>query len=81
MSDTFRVSVNGGEAGPCDRLNPVVDVGPLLRRGTNTIEIEVATPLVNRLRVSRPEVFGGLNRQEYGLTGPVRLVPYAQKTV
>ncbi|MFB6756069.1 hypothetical protein ACFCX6_34720 [Streptomyces sp. NPDC056353] len=81
VSDTFRVSVNGSEAGPCDRLNPVVDVGPLLRRGTNTIEIEVATPLVNRLRVSRPEVFGGLGRQEYGLAGPVRLVPYAQKTV
>ncbi|MFJ6917150.1 glycosyl hydrolase [Streptomyces sp. NPDC101133] len=81
VSDTFRVSVNGSEAGPCDRLTPVVDVGPLLRRGTNTIEIEVATPLVNRLRVSRPEVFGGLGRQEYGLAGPVRLVPYAQKTV
>ncbi|MFE9180259.1 hypothetical protein ACFYN5_28850 [Streptomyces sp. NPDC007126] len=81
VSDTFRVSVNGSEAGPCDRLNAVVDVGPLLRRGTNTIEIEVATPLVNRLRVSRPEVFGGLGRQEYGLAGPVRLVPYAQKTV
>ncbi|MGQ4423460.1 alpha-L-rhamnosidase, partial [Streptomyces violaceoruber] len=81
VSDTFRVSVNGRDAEPADRLDPVVDVGPLLRRGTNTIEIEVATPLVNRLRVSRPEVFGGLARQEYGLVGPVRLVPYAQKTV
>ncbi|MYS72839.1 hypothetical protein GTY88_20820, partial [Streptomyces sp. SID5926] len=77
----FRVRVNGRDADPVDRLDPVVDVGPLLRRGANTIEIEVATPLANRLRVSRPEVFGGLTRQEYGLVGPVRLIPYAQRTV
>ncbi|WP_030224062.1 glycosyl hydrolase [Streptomyces sp. NRRL WC-3626] len=81
VSDTFRVTVNGKESGPADRLSPVLDVGPLLRRGENTIEIEVATPLVNRLRVTRPEVFGSLARQEHGLVGPVKLVPYAQTTL
>ncbi|MEU7472126.1 glycosyl hydrolase [Streptomyces sp. NPDC044984] len=81
VSDTFRVTVNGRSSGPADRLCPVIDVGPLLRRGENTLEIEVATPLVNRLRTTRPEVFGGVARQDHGLVGPVRLVPYAQTTL
>ncbi|MER5428578.1 glycosyl hydrolase [Streptomyces sp. NPDC002588] len=80
VSDTARVTVNGTGAAPLDRLQPVVDVGPLLRRGRNVIEVEVATPLVNRLRVAQPAVFGAVARQDHGLVGPVRLVPYAQAT-
>ncbi|WP_316782153.1 glycosyl hydrolase [Streptomyces sasae] len=81
VSDTCRVSVNGSRLDPVDRLNPVVDLCGLLRPGTNTVEVEVATPLFNRLRVSNPAVFGGAARQSYGLVGPVQLVPYAQRTV
>ncbi|MFI0515012.1 glycosyl hydrolase [Streptomyces sp. WSLK1-5] len=81
VSDTFRVSVNGRRLPAADRLHPVVDLGPYLRRGDNTIEIEVATPLINRLRVEQPSVFGGVARQDHGLAGPVRLVPYVQATV
>jgi hypothetical protein len=81
VSDTFRVSVNGRRLPPADRLHPVVDLGPFLWRGENTVEIEVATPLVNRLRVEQPTVFGGVARQDHGLVGPVRLVPYAQVAV
>ncbi|GAA4823684.1 glycosyl hydrolase [Streptomyces ziwulingensis] len=81
VSDTFRVTVNGRRTPPVDRLRPVADLGPYLRRGSNVIEIEVATPLVNRLRVARPEVFGTTARQDHGLVGPVRLVPYVQALV
>jgi hypothetical protein len=81
VSDTFRITVNGTPLAPVDRLRPVADVGPWLRRGRNVIEVEVATPLVNRLRVARPEVFGTVARQDHGLLGPVRLVPYAQVNV
>ncbi|WP_020127138.1 glycosyl hydrolase [Streptomyces sp. 303MFCol5.2] len=81
VSDTARVTVNGTGAPPLDRLHPVVDVGPLLRRGRNVIEVEVAIPLVNRLRVAQPAVFGAVARQDFGLVGPVRLVPYGQGTV
>ncbi|GGM15306.1 hypothetical protein GCM10010129_69380 [Streptomyces fumigatiscleroticus] len=81
VSDTFRVTVNGVRLPPADRLHPVVDLGSRLRRGANTIEVEVATPLVNRLRVARPAVFGGVARQDHGLMGPVRLVPYRQAVV
>ncbi|WP_406155127.1 glycosyl hydrolase [Streptomyces canus] len=81
VSDTFRVSVNGRRLPAADRLHPVVDLGPILRRGANTLEIEVATPLINRLRVAQPTVFGGVARQDHGLMGPVRLVPYVQAVV
>ncbi|WP_394436012.1 glycosyl hydrolase [Streptomyces sp. SGAir0957] len=79
--DTFTVRVNGHALPPVDQLTRVADLGDRLRPGANTLEIEVATTLLNRLRVSRPAVFGGSKPQAYGLTGPVRLVPYARATV
>ncbi|GLY92043.1 glycosyl hydrolase [Actinoallomurus iriomotensis] len=79
--DTCRVTVNGKRVPAVDQINPVVDVGPYLRGGANTITIEVATTLNNRLRVSDPAVYGAASRQAYGLVGPVRLVPYAQAVI
>ncbi|WP_419999034.1 glycosyl hydrolase [Streptomyces boninensis] len=79
--DTFRITVNGRELPPVDQLTRVADLGTRLRRGRNTIEIEVSTTLLNRLRITRPSVFGAAKRQEYGLTGPVRLVPYGRATM
>ncbi|WP_345151330.1 glycosyl hydrolase [Arthrobacter ginkgonis] len=74
--DTFRVKVNGTELQAPASLQTVVDLGTALHPGENTIEIEVATTLLNRLRVSNPTVFGVAGRQRYGLIGPVELVPY-----
>ncbi|MFJ8111797.1 glycosyl hydrolase [Streptomyces sp. NPDC096132] len=81
VSDTVRVTVNGTRAPAVDRLHPVVEVGALLRSGRNVIEVEVATPLVNRLRVAQPAVFGAVALQDHGLVGPVRLVPYARSVL
>ncbi|MFI6514907.1 glycosyl hydrolase [Spirillospora sp. NPDC050679] len=78
VTDSYRVTVNGRRLPAADQVNRVVDLGGLLRPGDNTIEIEVATTLLNRLRVSDPAVYGGASRQEYGLLGPVRLVPYRE---
>ncbi|GAA1664534.1 glycosyl hydrolase [Nonomuraea maheshkhaliensis] len=78
VTDTCRVTVNGRRLDPVDQLHPVIDLGSRLRRGSNTVEVEVATPLGNRLRVADPEVYGGLTRQPYGLLGPARLVPYGE---
>lgn len=64
-----------------DLIHPVADLGTRLRRGSNTVEVEVVTPLGNRLRVPGPEVYGGLTRQPYGLLGPVRVVPYGEVPV
>lgn len=78
--DTARVTVNGHRLPPVDLLNPVLDLGGYLRAGTNTIQVEVAGTLFNRLRVAQPTVYSG-TRQNYGLVGPVRLVPYAEARV
>jgi hypothetical protein len=79
--DTARVTVNGRRLPPVDQVHPVADVGPYLRAGANTIEVEVATTLNNRLRVADPGVYGGVARQRYGLIGPVRLIPYREAVI
>ncbi|TMR97447.1 glycosyl hydrolase [Nonomuraea basaltis] len=81
MTDTCRVLLNGRQLDPVDQLNPIVDLGPHVRRGVNTLQVEVATPLGNRLRVADPAVYGGLARQPYGLIGPVRIMPYREVRV
>lgn len=81
VNDTFRVSVNGEQLPPCDVLDTTVDLGHRLRRGRNVIEVEIASTLLNRLRTVTPAVYGVAARQVYGLTGPVRLVPYVEKTL
>jgi hypothetical protein len=81
VTDTFVVRVNGEELPPCDPVDTIVDLGGRLHRGTNVIEVEVASTLLNRLRVVTPEVYGAAARQNYGLGGPVRLVPYVEKPV
>ncbi|MGN9816818.1 glycosyl hydrolase [Streptomyces sp. SD11] len=81
VTDTCRVTVNGHRLDPVDQIHPVVDLGDLLERGTNVIEVEVATPLANRLRISDPAVYGGLTRAAYGLLGPVRLTPYGETRI
>ncbi|WP_329133175.1 glycosyl hydrolase [Streptomyces sp. NBC_01476] len=79
--DTCRVTVNGHRLDPVDQINPVVDLAGVLRRGANTIEVEVATTLGNRLRVADPAVYGTATRQPYGLLGPVRLLPYGEAPI
>lgn len=81
VNDTFRVTVNGRTLAPLDPMDPVVDLGHTLVAGANVIEVEVASTLLNRLRVVTPSVYGVAARQSYGLVGPVRLVPYVEKVV
>ncbi|MGY0386451.1 glycosyl hydrolase [Nocardioides sp. WG-D5] len=81
VNDTFRIRVNGELLPPCDPMDPVVDLGHTLVPGSNTIEVEVASTLLNRLRTVTPSVYGVAARQTYGLAGPVRLVPYVSSTL
>jgi hypothetical protein len=76
--DTFRVTINGRLLPPLSQCDTVVDLGDRLKPGRNTVEVEVATTLNNRLRVTDPTIFGGSRRQNYGLVGPVTLTPYGQ---
>lgn len=81
---SFRITVNGQRLPPADQTSLEHDLGAFLRTDgsrRNEISIEVATPLLNALRVARPEVFGSVARQEYGIVGVLRLVPYREVVV
>jgi hypothetical protein len=78
--DSARLKVNGQRAGYVDPDNPVIDISRHLRTGANDIEVEVATTLRNRLRTLLP-VFANADPRPYGLTGPVRLIPYREAKV
>ena len=82
--------VDGGRVGR--RVAPIEIPGRLLRGGRVTIEIEVATPLRNRLlalahagnasfaRFLVREAAGS-GSQPAGLLGPVRLSPFVEERV
>ncbi|WP_216586223.1 glycosyl hydrolase [Streptomyces brasiliscabiei] len=82
VTDTFQVTVNGRRLPPPDQISHRLDLAGHLREGANTITVRVATPLRNRLRVT--DGFpgqAGMPRQEYGLIGPVSLVPYREAPI
>jgi hypothetical protein len=81
-----QVRVNGMLVHPTAVPSPRLDIGPFLRKGENVIEVELTTTLKNRLvemstRVDGYQRFAGTPTQAYGLIGPVRIVPYAQREV
>ncbi|MET0469176.1 MAG: glycosyl hydrolase [Aeromicrobium sp.] len=73
---SFRVFVNGKQVPGTNPLDTVVDLGDALRKGRNTVVVEVASTLLNRLRTAQAVVLGSSPRQKYGLVGPVVLQPY-----
>lgn len=77
---SFRITVNGKSIGPSDQLALQFDIGPYVKNGTNTLEIEIATTLLNRMRVLYPDVYGSRSRSNYGLMG-VTIQPYTQVAV
>jgi hypothetical protein len=70
--DTARVYVNGRALPPVNLNNPRISIGEYLKKGQNTIAIEIATTLRNRMRTINAGQ-AAVPRQEYGLIGPVRL--------
>lgn len=76
--DTFRVWVNGRRVPSAGLVSTKLDVGDYLLPGGNTIEVEVATTLINRLRVVTPSIYGIAKPSSYGLLGPVTLTPYGE---
>jgi hypothetical protein len=78
--DTYRVTINGRALPAVDQLSSTIDAGSYLVKGVNTITVEVATTLLNRLRAG-DVAYAGAKRQAYGLVGPARLVPYGEAVV
>ena len=73
---SFRVRVNGASIGVANQLSDVLDLGSRLSHGRNEIVVEVASTLINRVRVANAD-FATQPRQDNGLLGPVSLTPYA----
>lgn len=82
-----QVFVNGRRAHPASVPAPRIDIGRLLKRGNNVIEVELTTTLKNRLVAlgrTSPSYRRFRTRSEtqpYGLLGPVRLVAYSDRPV
>lgn len=79
---TLEVQVNGKDAPGVNTRTLQLDISGLLKPGENSIRIEVASTLTNRMLQRRyhdkqsgwTEEFPTV--QSYGLTGEVRIVPY-----
>ena len=79
--DTFRVWVNSIPVTGVDLTDTTIDISRYVREGRNTLRVEVASTLINRLRVTRPDVYGVIGVQNYGLMGPVTVTPYGRARV
>lgn len=90
---TARASVNGHALPALDVTHAVADIGSLLRKGKNTVEIVVSTPLGNALRPlwnqvqtsgKTPPGLNGIDaplEADYGLVMPVVVRPYCEMEV
>lgn len=75
--DTVRVTVNGHELAPLDQADlHHVEIGRWLRPHGNTIQVRVASTLLNAVRVAPGTGASGRERMDYGLFGPVTLTPH-----
>ncbi len=81
VSDTFHVWVNSQRVAAVDMLSDEIDISDYVRPGRNTLRVEVTTTLLNRLRRSNPDVYEKANRAEYGLLGPVQIVPVGRARI
>ena len=81
---TAAVWVNGQKAPALNTRTLKVDISGLVRPGKNTIEIEVASTLTNRMlqRGYQDKKSGWTDEfpavQDYGLMGDVRIVTYTE---
>lgn len=85
---TMRLWINDKWVGPIDVQNAIVDISPFVLHGINDVKVEVSTTLRNRLiavnvtqswEQAKYSTTYGL--QPYGLTGPVRLIPFLQTEI
>ncbi|HST40872.1 MAG TPA: glycosyl hydrolase, partial [Conexibacter sp.] len=83
VAGTVRVTVNGRQAAPDSVAGRRLDVSGLLKPGANELQVRVATTLRNA--VPPAAAFPGLpvyeGSEEYGLLGPVQLVPFGRAAV
>ncbi len=87
---SYRLIING-KAIKTSQINTCIDIGPFIKSGVNTIEVEVATTLNNRLKklynvTQRTEDYYGLigsggTSASDGMGGAVTLTPYVVRPI
>jgi hypothetical protein len=68
--------LNGVSLPPLDQTELNFDISQWLKNGTNLIEVELASSLLNRMKATYPSVYSGLSSQSFGLTG-VTIQPFS----
>ncbi|PTB65492.1 hypothetical protein BBK36DRAFT_1121182 [Trichoderma citrinoviride] len=86
--NTVRLWINSEWTGPIDITDAIVDITPYLRPGVNDVKIEVTSTLRNRLLQvnvtqswEQSQYAGSYGGQPYGLTAPVKLIPFTEKRI
>ena len=82
IKDAFGLKING-ETVTVNQIAPVVDISDYLKDGDNTVEITVATSLLNALLAENRDivnddgrVLDDRDRSAYGLSGEIVMIPY-----
>ncbi|EGY16826.1 hypothetical protein VD0002_g2789 [Verticillium dahliae] len=73
---SLRIFVNDEWIGPVDQMGVEFDITAFLEQGKNTVVIEMATNLINRIRTVDPAVYSSMGRQQHGLVGTIEVKPY-----
>ncbi|KAF3024971.1 hypothetical protein E8E14_013789 [Neopestalotiopsis sp. 37M] len=77
FNGSFRMRLNGVSLPPLDQTELNFDISQWLQNGTNLIEVELASSLLNRMKATYPSVYSGLSSQSFGLTG-VTIQPFSK---
>ncbi|MEX2803804.1 glycosyl hydrolase [Streptococcus sp. H31] len=78
IRDAFEIKVNG-QTVQTSQTETQVDVGPYLKSGENTIEITVATSLLNAVLKENTDDLR--DKASYGLTEAITLSPYSYQVI
>ncbi len=82
LTESMTVYVNGRKADDVSMTKPVLDIGPLLQEGENTIELRYASNVSNALGDGVPRGWYGYHTEKHSY-GPQQalLVPYVELTI
>ena len=89
VCDSYNIEVNAHPVS-ANQLHTTIDIGPLLRKGENTIVITVASTLLNALldyshkHSLKNGGSGKLDKRSpdaYGILNPVSLIPYGWEII
>lgn len=77
IEDCYKIEVNGVTV-PANQVEPLVDIGPYLKLGKNTIKITVYSTLLNATidYCNKNNIANNGHFEDYGLEGPVKIIPY-----